>query len=367
MRRILLGLTLSPKIGWKTIHKLILAEIDERCYEFSAEQWKKEFVFLRDEQCQQLSIEMDKAKLQEYEQKLNAMNITYITVVDTEYPSSLSEIYECPWVLFARGDLSLLQRPSLAIVGSRKTSHYGKMVTEKLVPDLVQKGWSIVSGLALGIDAVSHDSCLKAQGKTIGVLGSGIDTVYPKQNKHLYQIIMDKGLLLSEYPPGTAPHPAYFPQRNRIIAGLSYGVVVIEATKKSGSLITAHCALEQGREVFAIPGSIFDQQSVGTNLLIQQHGAKLVTHPKDILEELSHVALPEIKAENIKKRLNEGIMVEDIEKKLLELLKKEKKHMNELCIESSLPFTELTKELLKLEMKGLIKALPGSYYQSIQL
>jgi DNA processing protein len=367
MRRILLGLTLTPKIGWKTIHKLILDEIDECCYELSSEQWKKKFAFLTEEQCRHLSIEMDKEKLKEYEKKLKEMNITYFTVVDTEYPSSLSEIYESPWVVFSRGDLSLLQRPSLAIVGSRKTTHYGRMVTEKLVPDLVQKGWVIVSGLALGIDAVSHDSCLKAQGMTIGVLGSGIDTIYPKQNKHLYQKIMDKGLLLSEYPPGTAPHPSYFPQRNRIIAGLSYGVVVIEATKKSGSLITAHCALEQGREVFAIPGSIFDQQSVGTNLLIQQHGAKLVTHPKDIVEELSHVDLPKIKDENVKTRVNEGIMVDDIEKKLLELLKREKRHMNELSTGSSLPFAELTKELLKLEMKGLIKALPGSYYQRIQL
>lgn len=367
MRRILLGFTLTPKIGWKTIHKLILADIDERCYELSAEQWRKEFAFLREEQCQHLSMEMDKEKLKEYEQKLRATNISYITVVDKEYPPSLKEIYESPWILFARGDLSLLHRPALAIVGSRKTTYYGRMVTEKLVPDLVHEGWSIVSGLALGIDAVSHDSCLKAGGKTIGVLGSGIDTIYPKQNNHLYQKIMDKGLLLSEYPPGTTPLPAYFPQRNRIIAGLSYGVVVIEATKKSGSLITAHCALEQGREVFAIPGSIFDQQSVGTNLLIQQNGAKLVTHPKDILEELSHVPLPKNKEENSKRRLNEGIMVEDIEKKLLELLKKEKKHMNELSTGSSLPFTELTKELLKLEMKGLIKALPGSYYQRTQL
>jgi DNA processing protein len=366
MRRVLLGLSLTPKVGWKTIHKLILAGIDEQSYTLSERQWKAEYPFLSEVQCQHIRAEINEEKLKSYEQKLAAKDISYVTVVDEEYPNLLREIYDPPWVLYARGDLALLHRPALAIVGSRKTTNYGRMVTQKTVPYLVQEGWTIVSGLALGIDAVSHDSCLKMQGKTVAVLGSGIDIAYPEQNKHLYEKIMHKGLVLSEYPPGTTPLPAYFPLRNRIIAGLTYGVVVIEATKKSGSLITAHCALEQGREVFAIPGSIFDQQSVGTNLLIQQHGAKLVTHPKDIGEELAHIPLPRVE-ENPRKRLSEGKMVEDIEKKLLELLKREKQHINELSTRSSLPFTELTTELLKMEMKGLIKALPGSYYQCTQL
>lgn len=366
MRRILLGLSLTPKVGWKTIQKIIIEGIDTSCFDWNAQQWGDRYNFLKEEQSVQLSLSVKEEKIKAIEESLDSKGISYITIIDEEYSELLKEIFDPPWILYTRGDISLLQKPALSIVGSRKTSQYGRLVTQKITPELVREGWVIVSGLALGIDAVSHDSTLKAKGKTIGVLGSGIDVIYPEHNRDIYQQIQSNGLIISEYPPGIVPHPSFFPRRNRIIAGLSYGTIVIEAAKKSGSLITAHCALEQGREVFAIPGSIFDHHSVGTNLLIQQHGAKLVTNTQDILQELLHVSLPK-GTENTRKRLNEGIMVEDIEKKVLELLWHEKVHMNEISLKTKLPFAELTKVILKLEMKGLIKALPGSYYQHIEL
>lgn len=366
MRRILLGLSLTPKVGWKTIHKIILEGIETSCFNWSVQQWRERYVFLKEEQCVQLSLFLRDEKIRVFEESLESKGISYISIIDDEYSGVLKEIFDPPWILYTRGNLSLLQNPALSIVGSRKTSQYGRIVTQKITPELVREGWVIVSGLALGIDAISHESTLKAKGKTIGVLGSGIDIIYPEHNRDIYHQMKNNGLIISEYPPGTAPHPSFFPRRNRIIAGLSHGTIVIEAAKQSGSLITAHCALEQGREVFAIPGSIFDRHSVGTNLLIQQHGAKLVTNTQDILQELLHVTLPK-GTENKMKRLDEGKMVEDIEKEILELLWHEKVHMNELSLKTKLPFAELTKVILKMEMKGLIKALPGSYYQHIEL
>lgn len=366
MRRLLLGLSLTPTVGWKSIHKIVLEGIDENSFGWSAQQWRDRYVFLSEEQTVQLSLSVSKEKITAFEESLERKGVSYVSILDEQYSDLLKEIFDPPWILFTKGDASLLQKPALSIVGSRKTSQYGRLVTQKLTPELVSKGWVIVSGLALGIDAVSHECTLKAKGKTIGVLGSGIDVIYPEHNRHIYEQIQDVGLIISEYPPGTAPHPSFFPRRNRIISGLSYGTIVIEAAKQSGSLITAHFALEQGREVFAIPGSIFDRHSVGTNLLIQQQGAKLVTNTHDILQELTHVSISQ-GIEITKKRLNEGIIVDDIEKEILEFLSFEKAHMNELSLKMKIPFSELTKVILKMEMKGLIKALPGSYYQHNEL
>lgn len=360
---VFLCLSITPKVGWSTIDHLNQVGIDQSVFNLDKIQWKKRYPFLNDNQALALSETVTKNVLFQQKKKLEALQIQVLTPYDPEYPPLLKEIFNPPWVLYAWGDLTLLSRPGLGVVGSRKTTHYGRHVTEKLVPELVHKGWVIVSGLALGIDAISHESTLQAGGKTVAVLGSGIDVIYPKNNRHLYERIKEQGLLLSEYPPGTPAIPAYFPQRNRIISGLSHGIIVVEAAKKSGSLITAHLALEQGRDVFAIPGSIFDFQSVGTNLLIQQ-GAKLVTNALDIVDEFPHVSLP-LPQEKKDHGLNEGIMVEDIEKEILEVLKFEKKHMNEILSLTGTSMTELSHYMLKLEMKGFIKALPGSFYQKI--
>ena len=236
------------------------------------------------------------------------------------------------------------------------------MVTEKLVPELVNKGWSITSGLALGIDAIAHQVTLQAHGKGIAVLGCGIDQIYPEQNKNIYHKLIKQGLIVSEYPPGTKAHPGFFPQRNRIIAGLSYGVIVIEAAKKSGSLITAQYALEQGREVFAVPGSIFNRQSVGTNLLIQKHGAKLLTNALDVFDELNHIPLPSMETVNQTEEVGMDIVLEDNEQKIIAALQSGKKHLNELQATTTFSYSLLSSLLLKLELKGIIKSLPGSFY-----
>jgi DNA processing protein len=213
-------------------------------------------------------------------------NIHLITIFDDDYPDRLKTIYQPPWMLFARGNLSLLKnRESLAVVGSRNATAYGIGAIDYLFPSLIDNNVLIVSGLAKGIDAHAHKAAIRLGGKTIGVIAGGFQNLYPKENVKLAEYMMEKQLVLSEYPPSTMPAKWQFPMRNRIISGLSEGTLVIEARKKSGSLITADFALNEGRDVFAVPGSILSPDSDGVHYLIQQ-GAKLVKSPEDILEEL---------------------------------------------------------------------------------
>lgn len=213
-------------------------------------------------------------------------NIHLITIFDEDYPDRLKTIYQPPWMLFARGDLSLLRnRESLAVVGSRNATAYGIGAIDYLFPSLIDNNVLIVSGLARGIDAHAHKAAIKLGGKTIGVIAGGFHNLYPKENVKLAEYMMEKQLVLSEYPPATMPAKWQFPMRNRIISGLSKGTLVVEARKKSGSLITADFALNEGRDVFAVPGSILSPDSDGVHYLIQQ-GAKLVKSSEDILEEL---------------------------------------------------------------------------------
>lgn len=216
------------------------------------------------------------------------MRVEEICIESEVYPEKLRNIYGAPLKLFVLGNKELLNKKSLAIVGSRNATEYGKKVALQFSKDLSENGINIVSGLALGIDSCAHLGTMQLQGKgkTIAVLGSGLDTIYPKQNIELAkQIVKSGGCIITEYSLGTKPEKLNFPQRNRIISGLAKGVLVVEAREESGSLITADFALEQGREVFAVPGNILNKTSVGTNNLIKQ-GAKLVTSYKDILEEI---------------------------------------------------------------------------------
>ena len=216
------------------------------------------------------------------------MKIEEISIQNKEYPKQLKNIYDPPAKLYVLGNKELLNQSGIAIVGTRRASIYGKKVALQFSKDLSQKGINIISGLALGIDTYAHLGTLQQNsiGKTIAVLGSGLDNIYPRQNIELAkQIIKRGGCLISEYPIGTKPERQNFPQRNRIISGLSNGVLVVEASEKSGALITADFALEQGREVFAVPGSVFSHTSMGTNNLIKQ-GAKLITKYEEILEEM---------------------------------------------------------------------------------
>ncbi|HEY8342544.1 MAG TPA: DNA-processing protein DprA [Calditerricola sp.] len=222
--------------------------------------------------------------------RLARLEVGLLTYWDAAYPSLLAHIADPPPVLFVRGDLKALDAPGLAIVGTRRPTPYGRAAARRLAFDAAGQGWTVVSGLAAGIDGEAHLGALEAGGTTVAVLGCGVDVVYPRQHRRLYERIWrEGGLVLSELPPGTPPQKGFFPRRNRIISGLSHGVVVVEAGEKSGSLITADLALEQGREVFAVPGSIFSPESRGPHALIQQ-GAKLVTGIDDVLSELAGAA-----------------------------------------------------------------------------
>lgn len=213
-------------------------------------------------------------------------HIHVITIFEKEYPRLLKEIYQPPWVLFAKGDLSLLERePKLAVVGTRQATQYGKNAIRMILPGLIEQGVVIVSGLASGIDGLSHEFATNNGGKTIAVIAGGLYHIYPQENRSLATEMMKTQLVISEYPPDTKPQKWHFPSRNRIISGLARGTFIIEAKRKSGSLITANYAVNEGRDVFALPGSIFNPNSIGSNDLIQQ-GAKLITCARDILEEI---------------------------------------------------------------------------------
>jgi DNA processing protein len=215
-----------------------------------------------------------------------AQKIHLITFFDNAYPEALKTIYQPPWVIFAKGDLSLLNsQKSLAVVGSRDASKYGFDTIDYLFPELIQSQTIIISGLAKGIDAHAHKTAIRLGGKTLGVIAGGFNKIYPKENIELAQFMMQNHLVLSEYPPDARPEKWHFPMRNRIISGLAKGTLIIEAQKRSGSLITAEYALNEGREVFAVPGSILSPHSEGVHELIQQ-GAKLIKNSGEILEEL---------------------------------------------------------------------------------
>lgn len=224
--------------------------------------------------------------LEKYEKYMKNNNIELIHIFDEKYPEKLKQIYDKPIVLYAKGNVNILNDFSLAIIGCRENTKYGEIVAQNLSYEIAKCGITTVSGLARGIDSIAHKATLKANGKTIAVIGSGLDNIYPSENNELaMQIIKNEGVILSEYVIGTKPEKMNFPARNRIISALSSGVVVIEAKQKSGTMITVDFALEQGKEVFAVPGNITNPNSQGTNELIKQ-GAKLTTSIVDILEEL---------------------------------------------------------------------------------
>jgi DNA processing protein len=285
-------------------------------------------------------------------------SIEFVCFLDQGFPEALAEIPDPPLLLFYRGQLSCLRKPLIGVVGSRKPTPYGKAACAHLSEQLCQAGFSIVSGLAYGIDAEAHRTALRCGAGTIGVLGCGIDQVYPPLHRSLYQEICQDGLLLSEYPPGTPPIAGLFPDRNRIIGGLSLGVLVIEAAERSGSLITADFALEQGREVFAVPGPIFSPLSAGPHNLLKQ-GAKLVTSSEDIIEEFRFL-LP---SASLKRKTVQPPELDPGEKKLLQLIAFEPIHWNELfaTIDPE-ERRQLDRNLLRLETKGFIVSLAGGFY-----
>ncbi len=299
----------------------------------------------------------EQLKLFEKHSKQKNNRIKFITYKDSDYPQNLKSIYDPPPFLFVRGNLTQEDKKALALVGTRRASAYGKNVAEKLASELVERGVTIVSGLARGIDSTGHLTALKGKGRTIAVFGSGLDVIYPREHARLAQRITESGALISEFPLGTKPLAENFPKRNRLISGLSLGVIVIEAPKRSGALLTAECALDQGREVFAVPGNIGSQKSEGTNALIKK-GAALVTSVDDILSELKGVL--NFTSEKEKTKLEMDLSQE--EKKVFSFLSLEPNHIDKIAKKGNFKIPHLLSVLLSLELKGLVKQLSGKMF-----
>lgn len=288
---------------------------------------------------------------------LNRLEGSVVCCCDEQYPAALAHIYDPPAALFYRGKLDLLACPALAIVGTRRPTHYGLTVARQLSGELAKAGFSIISGLAQGIDTEVHRACLEVQGNTVAVLGNGLAVTYPQGNKRLADEVAAHGLLLTEFTPFAPPKPYHFPIRNRIIAGLSLGVIVVEASDKSGALITANHAVEQGREVFAVPGPITSPQSVGPHGLIKQ-GAVLVGSIDDILVELPQKFRSEARLPNASPPAEVPEPLDGI----LKHLGFEPVYFDELVAATGLSAAELAAAMTQLELLDLVVELPGKRY-----
>jgi DNA processing protein len=276
---------------------------------------------------------------------------------DLLYPPALKMIYDPPFLLYYRGDLAIHQTPACSVVGTRKPSGYGRTQAKRFAAELAQGGLTVVSGMAKGIDGEAHRGALEVSGRTTAVWGSGLNHVYPREHQKLAEDIAQRGLILSEFPPDYPPEPGFFPIRNRIISGLSQGVLIVEAQAKSGALITADLALEQGRDVYALPGPVSNQASEGPNRLIQQ-GAKLVQTPQDILEDYG-VACRGAYSEPEKAP---SAVQEAEHAALLNFLRAGPLHIDELFRLAGLSYGDLTVLLLELEFQGLVSRQTGNYY-----
>jgi DNA processing protein len=282
--------------------------------------------------------------------------IKAVSFIEPSYPALLRETDDAPVVIYLKGDLEPQDRYAIAVIGSRKPSSYGAAVAEMISGDLASMGFTIVSGMARGIDSLSHKGALGVGGRTIAVLGSGLDVPYPPENKMLMERIAGSGFVISEFPAGTLPNRENFPRRNRVISGMSLGVLVIEATSDSGSLITAKYALDQGREVFAIPGKVTSPTSEGTNELIRK-GALLTRKADDIVEELAPVLKGLMKSRNRSK----GEVTEE-EQQLCAFLSREPRQIDSISRESKLASSRVLGILLALELKGFVKQTTGKRF-----
>jgi len=312
-------------------------------------------------------IECDKDETLDGEMKLiDRYGVKVVSCFDEGYPANLKEIYNPPIVLYMKGELTAEDKYSIAIVGSRRASRYGLQTAERLGCELASRGLTVVSGLARGIDACGHKGALKAKGRTIAVLGSGLANIYPPEHIKLAEEIAKDGAAISEFPMNMEPYKDNFPRRNRIISGLCLGVIVVEAARNSGALITADFALEEGRELFAVPGQARAATSAGTNMLIRQ-GAKLVESADDVIEELDEVIKGHMKA-TAKMALGAGKIskipggLNESEAKILAVLKNAPISVDEITEETGLPPAETMNCLTRLELKSFIKRLPGKFY-----
>jgi DNA processing protein len=316
---------------------------------------------LKEEEAQELSSPGLIGKASRVLARTGKKGYSVLTLEDEAYPENLREIYDPPFVLYCAGRTEVLKEPGVCVVGARNPTPYGRAAAEKLAKDLAALGLVVVSGMARGIDSIAHWGALQ-EGKTVAVLGSGLENIYPRENKSLFRKISEGGAVVSEFPPDSPPLGFHFPLRNRIISGLSLAVVVVEASRKSGSLITARLGLEQNREVMAVPGNVTSDLSLGANWLIKS-GAKLVETWEDVVEELP-CPLRERFLSRKKEEKRSLPEMSPAEKRLFDGLKPDElTHIDELIERSDVSVSEILALLLNLELKGLIYQAPGKYFQ----
>ena len=366
-----LGLSLTPQLGPTRGRRLVehFGDID-RVFHASLTELEAAGLPAASAQCVALGKALELAEEESIRTAQAGAKI--VAIGDAEYPPRLMEIYDPPLALRVRGDVSVLTKPGIAVVGTRHPTPYGLGMAERLSCDIAARGLVVLSGLARGVDTAAHRGAVNARGKTVAVFGTGVDEIYPKANKKLAEEILEKGgALISEFPTGTFPAPQNFPIRNRIISGLSVGVLVIEAGEYSGTRITARCALEQCREVFAVPGNVTNKLSWGPNTLIKQ-GAKLVATWEDVWEELprdvrEQVPAPEAVATEpaTTASLFEQHEMPAQERKVYALLRADESiHIDELIekLDGKLSSAEIFSALFELEMASRIRQMPGKYY-----
>ncbi len=287
---------------------------------------------------------------------LKRSGVRALTWHDADYPPRLKQIYDLPPLLYVKGELLPDDERSIAVVGTRKPSPYGVQVAEKMVRDIADAGVAVVSGLARGVDGIAHNAALNAGARTIAVLGSGVDVIYPREHQRLAARIAENGALVSEHPLGTRPDARNFPRRNRIMSGMTLGTLVIEAPENSGALITARQALEENREVFAVPGNIFSPSSKGVNRLIRESAAKLVTNCAEVLEELNLTA--------VSRQIQMAALFpeDETEAELLRYITYDPVHIDDVCRSSGKETAHVSSTLAMMELKGLVKQVGGMNY-----
>ena len=335
----------------KKLHK-IFEFFDQETFSFDIVNYKEFIDLVGKENIKKIQDNANEDYLERYKDELFNKNTKLITFEDKDYPKKLKNLADAPYFLFCKGDLSLLNKKGIAIVGTRIPTNYGKIVTEKFAKELAENEVVIISGLAYGVDSISHRKALESNGKTIAVLGGGFDKIYPSQHTDLAREIAEKGLLISEYSPSFHVAKFTFPSRNRIVAGLSDGVLITEAGNKSGTMITKDFALDNGINIYAIPGNITSEKSAGTNNIIMHGQGECVLSPQDILKDLG---IDKIE----KKKILQLNFEEQI---IVDLLREGEKDVDYLCEKSGLNVNKLNSLLVSLEIRDIIKKMVGGVY-----
>jgi len=363
-----LALNLMPRIGPIRVRALLEVFSSPEAVLGASTSDLRRVPGIGSEMASQLSNWEDHIDLEEEKRRMRDHGIVAITQDEEDYPPALREIHDPPFLLYCKGRITKADAAAVGVVGSRRMTHYGRDQAHRLSFQLARAGFTIVSGLARGIDTAAHEAAIAAGGRTIAVLGSGIGHLYPPENEALAERISEQGALLSEFPVLYVPDKQSFPLRNRIVAGMSQGLLVVEAPARSGSLITANQALEQGRSVFAVPGPVNRPNSEGCHRLIRQ-GATLICEARDVIEELESeiqsLGLAFDERESPEERARPGVVLTESEREILAAMEREENTIDDIAASTGLSAGVVGAHLLQLEMKSLIRQLPGKYFTKL--